>query len=609
MAWIRDRALTLVLMAMFLLCLAGQLATGLAEYNSEQVEHGEAAVSVGGYLATGHPWEALFENWESEFLQMAVFVLLTTFLVQKGSPESRRPGVKELVDTDPRDFADDPDAPWPVRRGGWILRLYEHSLGLAFVVLFLIAWVGHALGGFAEFAADRATHRLPRPALTDYLMSARSGSNRSRTGRASFSRSPRWSGSRCTSDSDGRRSRNRCMRRMPKQDIEGTYADVNAVVGGYLRDLAFAQSGSTRVIREILETGGSPTVEQAIERSERRADIQRRRELRRHFLSRAEVRRILADSAFDGPTVDQYRGDLQMHSEWSDGSPTVQEIADACVERGYQYAAVTDHSYGLRIAGGMSMAEAAAQRLAIDGVNARYGGRFRLLQGIEANIDAAGHLDLTDEEAATFDVVLAAPHSRLRKNDDQTDRMLTALQQPAVRILAHPRGRISGSRAGVIANWDAVFEAAAQRGVAIEIDGDPARQDLDFTMGRRALAFGCVFALDSDAHTTGAAVLCRDRTGARAAGRHSRRQNRQLLAAGPTAGLVVGSILRVRPLSALGADFRDRDGRLVDSARRGVTLRGDWNAASPLLAPARLHRNQLVVPPATRRHNLREVAR
>jgi len=333
------------------------------------------------------------------------------------------------------------------------------------------------------------------------------------------------------------------MRRMPKQDIDGTYADVNAVVGGYLRDLAFAQAsrqkmfgykraasailsldtpltdllgpdgalpripgigpGSTRVIREILETGGSPTVEQAIERSERRADIQRRRELRRHFLSRAEVRRILADSTFAGPTVDQYRGDLQMHSEWSDGAPTVQEIADACVARRYHYAAVTDHSYGLRIAGGMSMADAASQRLAIETVNAAHEGRFRLLQGIEANIDAAGHLDLTAEEAATFDVVLAAPHSRLRKDDDQTDRMLTAVQHPAVRILAHPRGRISGSRAGVIANWDLVFETAARRGVAIEIDGDPARQDLDGTMARRALEVGCVFALDSDAHTTG----------------------------------------------------------------------------------------------------------
>jgi len=215
------------------------------------------------------------------------------------------------------------------------------------------------------------------------------------------------------------------------------------------------------------------------------------------------VRRILADSAFEGPSADQYRGDLQMHSEWSDGAPTVQEIADACVARGYRYAAVTDHSSVLRIAGGISMADAAAQRLAIDTVNAAYEGRFRLLQGIEANIDAAGHLDLTAEEAATFNVVLAAPHSRLRKNDDQTDRMLTALQHPTVRILAHPRGRISGSRAGVIANWDLVFETAAQRGVAIEIDSDPARQDLDCAMARRALGFGCVFALDSDAHTTG----------------------------------------------------------------------------------------------------------
>jgi hypothetical protein len=173
MVWIRDRALTLALMAMFVLSLVGQLVTGLAEYNDEQAQHGEAAVAMADYLSTGHPWEALFENWESEFLQMAVFVLLTTFLIQKGSPESRRPGVTELVDSDPRDFADAPDAPWPVRRGGWILRLYEHSLGLAFVLLFLIAWVGHALGGFAEYAADQVTHGQPQPAVTDYLMSAR----------------------------------------------------------------------------------------------------------------------------------------------------------------------------------------------------------------------------------------------------------------------------------------------------------------------------------------------------------------------------------------------------------------------------------------------------
>jgi len=319
--------------------------------------------------------------------------------------------------------------------------------------------------------------------------------------------------------------------------------DINAVVGGYLRDLAFAQSsqqkmfgykraaaavlaldetltqlmgpdgtlsriagigpGSTRVIREILETGRSATVERAIDESGRRTDIERRRELRRHFLSRAEVRRILMDPSMAGPSLRQYRGDLQMHSEWSDGSMTLADIAEACLERGYRYAAVTDHSHGLAIAGGMSMIEASAQRQAIDELNARHRTRFRLLQGIEANIDVAGGLDLSPDEAATFDVVLAAPHSRLRREEDQTERMCAAVAHPAVRILAHPRGRISGSRAGVVANWDTVFAATAQRGVAIEIDGDPARQDLDHTLAARALKAGCLFALDSDAHATG----------------------------------------------------------------------------------------------------------
>jgi hypothetical protein len=171
--WIHDRALTLVLMAMFLVSLVGQVATGHAEYNAEQEEHGQGRAGLAEYFVTGHPWEALFENWESEFLQMAVFVLLTTSLIQKGSPESRRPGVTELVDTDPREFADDPGAPWPVRRGGWILRLYEHSLGLAFVALFLASFVGHALGGYAAYAAEQVAHAQPGPSLSAYLASAR----------------------------------------------------------------------------------------------------------------------------------------------------------------------------------------------------------------------------------------------------------------------------------------------------------------------------------------------------------------------------------------------------------------------------------------------------
>jgi hypothetical protein len=173
MRWIRDRALTLTLMALFVVSLAGQLVAGFHEYNATQLEHRQASVGAADYLASGHPWAALFENWESEFLQMAVFVLLTTILVQKGSPESRRPGVTELVDADPRDFANAPDAPWPVRRGGWVLRFYENSLGIAFLTLFLVSWAGHAAGGFAEFTHDQLAHGQASSTFGEYLRSAR----------------------------------------------------------------------------------------------------------------------------------------------------------------------------------------------------------------------------------------------------------------------------------------------------------------------------------------------------------------------------------------------------------------------------------------------------
>jgi histidinol phosphatase-like PHP family hydrolase len=111
-------------------------------------------------------------------------------------------------------------------------------------------------------------------------------------------------------------------------------------------------------------------------------------------------------------------------------------------------------------------------------------------------------LDLSPEEARQFELVLAAPHSKLRKAYDQTDRIVAAIQNPHVHVLAHPRGRISGSRGGIEADWDTVFAVAADKEVAIEIDGDPARQDLDYTLAARALAAGCLFAVDSDAHTT-----------------------------------------------------------------------------------------------------------
>ena len=172
-AWLHDRALTIALMVMFLFFLAGQVITGHWEYNETRTAHGRETVALSAYFSTGHLWEAVFENWESEFLQMAVFILLTTCLVQKGSPESRRPHVKEPYDADPRQFADAPGAPWPVRRGGWVLRVYENSLGLAFVLMFLMSWAGHAWGGFKEFAEDQREHGQQVADFASYLVSPR----------------------------------------------------------------------------------------------------------------------------------------------------------------------------------------------------------------------------------------------------------------------------------------------------------------------------------------------------------------------------------------------------------------------------------------------------
>lgn len=129
-----------------------------------------------------------------------------------------------------------------------------------------------------------------------------------------------------------------------------------------------------------------------------------------------------------------------------------------------------------------------------------------MIKGIEANILTDGSLDMKGADLDGVEMVLAAPHSKLRLLDDQTERMLTAVRTPGVHVLAHPRGRMSDSRPGVTADWDQVFAEAAERGVAIEIDGDPARQDLDYELADRAREAGCIFALDSDAHDSDAFV-------------------------------------------------------------------------------------------------------
>lgn len=272
---------------------------------------------------------------------------------------------------------------------------------------------------------------------------------------------------------------------------------------GTLRKIPNVGPSSTRIVLEVLQTGTSKTVENAVADSAQAGDVERRRGLRRHFLSRAQVVAALRNPKLEGPRFEDYHGDLQMHSTWSDGSQTLEEIVEAGLTLGYRFCAVTDHSYGLKIAGGVSMEDLAQQHKEIDRLNKKHRGAFRLLKGIEANIRADGSIDMEPHELALLEIVVAAPHSVLRSAADQTARMVNAVSARGVHILGHPRGRMIGSRPGVSADWDRVFAAAACSKVAVEIDGDPSRQDLDYHLARRAVGAGCLFALDSDAHSAG----------------------------------------------------------------------------------------------------------
>jgi len=164
----RNNGLSLVLLGLFLFSWVGQAVAGLSHYNDQQAQHGQATVTLPTYLTTSDFWEATFENWESEFLQMAVFVLLTAVLYQRGSSESKRVGVTETVDVDPRDVTA-VNTPWPVTRGGVVLRLYEHSLGLALVALFLVSITGHALAGVARHNQEQIAHGAPTASVAQFV--------------------------------------------------------------------------------------------------------------------------------------------------------------------------------------------------------------------------------------------------------------------------------------------------------------------------------------------------------------------------------------------------------------------------------------------------------
>lgn len=164
--FLRNNGLSIVLATIFLVLLAGQALTGWHAYNEEEVEHGANAVSLGKYLSSGHFWESVFENWESEFLQMAAYVVFTAFLFQKGSAESNDPEDEE------GDSPPSLDSPQPVLEGGWKLKLYEHSLSLALFGLFAVSFVGHLLGGLRLHNEENLQHGKPVISAGEYLGSS-----------------------------------------------------------------------------------------------------------------------------------------------------------------------------------------------------------------------------------------------------------------------------------------------------------------------------------------------------------------------------------------------------------------------------------------------------
>ena len=197
------------------------------------------------------------------------------------------------------------------------------------------------------------------------------------------------------------------------------------------------------------------------------------------------------------------KGDLQTHSDWSDGVNSLETMVRAARDRGYEYVAITDHSQGLGVAHGLSLDEIRQQRQLVEELNRRMA-PFRILHGIELDIRADGTLDYPDEVLAGFDLVGASVHSAFDQPlERMTRRIVGALRNLFVCILNHPTGRLLGKRPPYAVDLDQVVKVAAEEGVVLEIDGQPDRLDLDDVWSRRAAEAGVVLACDTDSHAAG----------------------------------------------------------------------------------------------------------
>ncbi|HEV8082298.1 MAG TPA: DUF6766 family protein [Chitinophagaceae bacterium] len=168
---LKNKGLTLVFAILFIITLAGQVISGLKEYNKDMNDTGGQPLSIAGYVTSGHFLSSTFENWESEFLQMALYVVLPIFLYQKGSSESKDPDAMEDVDKDPD--RQRVNAPWPVKKGGWILEVYKHSLSIVLFIFFALSFLLHWYGSMKGYNQEQSLKNLPTVTAGQYLSNSR----------------------------------------------------------------------------------------------------------------------------------------------------------------------------------------------------------------------------------------------------------------------------------------------------------------------------------------------------------------------------------------------------------------------------------------------------
>lgn len=280
--------------------------------------------------------------------------------------------------------------------------------------------------------------------------------------------------------------------------LKAGYAAIDATGAAREAALRDAPPWLKPLVTQLADCRGEGALQAAVQRLAS-GDRPRRRVSRDRFLARAEVAEILAAGP-DELLPQRLRGAFHWHTRDTDGRATLETMARACERRGATWAVVTDHSKGLDIASGLDREGVLLQRRRVDAWNARRGDDLRLVQGLEVEVMEDGTVDVPHGERGEIECVVAAVHRQFDPDRDQTERLLRAIATPGVHVLAHPRGRHFHQRPGLRARWELVFSACAERGVAVEINGFPRRQDLDWELARLAADAGCNFLLASDAH-------------------------------------------------------------------------------------------------------------